>query len=229
VTTPHVSPDDRGERGAALPARVLNLGRREYGATLELQRQLVAARQNDEIPDTLVLVEHPDVITRGRGTHLENLLATGDVPVFEIERGGDVTYHGPGQLVGYPIFLLREGERDLHRYLRNLEEGMIRGLSELGLSAGRRPAWTGVWTTTEPQAKLASIGIAVKRWVTLHGFALNVSTDLSRFATINPCGLDAAVMTSVSAALGKTVSLQEAARPFLHHFGAIMNRAFESE
>jgi lipoyl(octanoyl) transferase len=208
---------------------VLNLGQREYGEALALQHQLVAARQRDEIPDTLLLVEHPHVITRGRGTHAENLLATGDVPIFEIERGGDVTYHGPGQLVGYPIFLLRPGERDLHRYLRNLEEGMIRALAQLGLPAGRRAGWTGVWTASEPQAKLASIGIAVKRWVTLHGFALNVTTDLSRFAAINPCGLDATVMTSVGAVLGRSVTLDEVAQPFLRHFGALMNRAFESE
>jgi lipoyl(octanoyl) transferase len=230
VTTPHIPPDrDAPDAGTPWPARVLNLGLREYGEALALQHQLVVARQKDEIPDTLVLVEHPHVITRGRGTHDQNLLATGGVPIFEIERGGDVTYHGPGQLVGYPIFLLRPGERDLHRYLRNLEEGMIRGLAELGLPTGRRAGWTGVWTAEDsraPQAKLASIGIAVKRWVTLHGFALNVATDLARFGAINPCGLDATVMTSVSAALGRPVSLDEAAAPLVRHFGALMNRRF---
>lgn len=208
-----------------------------------MQRELCAARQRDEIPDTLILVEHPHVITLGRGTHKENLIATGDVPVFEIERGGDVTYHGPGQLVGYPILQLRQDERDLHRYLRNLEEALIRALAELGLPSGRRAGWTGVWTGVgddggalgagagvdglpAPVAKLASIGIAVKRWVTLHGFAVNVATDLARFAAINPCGLDAAVMTSVSAALGRDVSLGEVARPLVRQLGAIMNREF---
>ena len=104
------------------------------------------ARQRDEIPDTLILVEHPHVITLGRGTHNENVLAPGDIPIFEIERGGDVTYHGPGQLVGYPIFLLREDERDLHVYLRNLEEALIRALARFGLPGERKSGWTGVWT-----------------------------------------------------------------------------------
>ncbi len=235
MTTPPTAPSPAsGETpveattGTPLPARVLHIGHKEYGAALELQHQMVAARQRDEIPDTLLLVEHPHVITRGRGTHDENLLATGDVPVFEIERGGDVTYHGPGQLVGYPILQLRPGERDLHRYLRMLEEGLIRAVGELGLPAGRREAYTGVWTVTEPQAKLASIGIAVKRWVTMHGFAINVATDLGRFAAINPCGLDATMMTSVSAALGRPVTLDQVAQPFVRHFGALMNRVFTS-
>ena len=117
--------------------------------------------------------------------------------MFEIERGGDVTYHGPGQLVGYPIFLLRDEERDLHVYLRNLEESIIRACARFGLPGERKSGWTGVWTTGGAR-KLASIGVAVKRWVTMHGFALNVSTDLARFGAINPCGLDAAVMGSMS-------------------------------
>jgi lipoate-protein ligase B len=188
------------------PARILDLGTREYGEVWVLQRDLVAARQRDEIPDTLVLVEHPDVITAGRSAHRENLLATADIPLFEIERGGDVTYHGPGQLVGYPIFLLRQEERDLHRYLRNLEEALIQAIGRFGLPGERKSGWTGVWTSGGLR-KLASIGVAVKRWVTMHGFALNVSTDLARFAAINPCGLDAAVMGSMSSELGRPISL----------------------
>jgi lipoate-protein ligase B len=171
-----------------------------------MQRELVIARQKDEIPDTLILVEHPHVITKGRSAHTENLLSVGDTPLYEIERGGDVTYHGPGQLVGYPIFQLREGERDLHVYLRNLEEVLIRALARFGLSSGRKPSWTGVWTA-DAARKLASIGVAVKRWVTLHGFALNVSTDLGRFAAINPCGLDAAVMGSMASELGRPIEM----------------------
>ena len=120
----------------------------------------------------------------------------GDTPLFEIERGGDVTYHGPGQLVGYPIFLLRDDERDLHVYLRNLEESLIRALARFDIAGTRKAGWTGVWNAAA-ERKLASIGVAVKRWVTLHGFALNVATDLARFAAINPCGLDAAVMGSM--------------------------------
>jgi lipoate-protein ligase B len=208
-----------------LPAQLIDLGRRDFAETLTLQRDLCAARQRDEIPDTLILVEHPHVITLGRGTHKENLLNTEGVPVYEIERGGDVTYHGPGQLVGYPVVLLRPGERDLHRYLRNLEEAIIRALSELGLPAGRRESWTGVWTG---DAKLASIGVAVKKWVTLHGFALNVSTDLRMFGTINPCGLEANVMTSVSAALGREVTIAEVAPRVAAHLGEIMGRTFEA-
>jgi lipoyl(octanoyl) transferase len=222
------SPSPRGEapRRETVPGRLLDLGRREYGEVWELQRELVAARQRDEIPDTLVLVEHPDVITLGRGTHRENLLRPDDMPVFEIERGGDVTYHGPGQLVGYPIFLLRQAERDLHRYLRDLEESLIRGLADLGLPTERRPGWTGAWTVAQPARKLASIGVAVKRWVTLHGFALNVSTNLTRFAAINPCGLEATVMTSVSACLGRSVPLEEVRRPLVQHLSAIFARDF---
>jgi len=191
------------------PFEVLDLGTREFGEVWKLQLELVAARQRDERPDTLLLVEHPHVITLGRSTKRENLLAPADTPIFEIERGGDITYHGPGQLVGYPIFRLREHERDLHLYMRRLEETVIRTLAAVGLPAGRRPSWTGVWTVPEPQRKLCSIGVAVKKWVTLHGFALNVATDLARFTAINPCGLDAGVMTSVSACLGRAVTIDE--------------------
>ena len=206
-------------------ARLLDLGTREYGEVWALQRELVAARQRDEIPDTLVLVEHPHVITAGRSAHRENLLATDGVPLFEIERGGDVTYHGPGQLVGYPIFLLRADERDLHRYLRNLEEALIQAVARFGLEGDRKSGWTGVWTVGGAR-KLASIGVAVKRWVTMHGFALNVSTDLARFAAINPCGLDASVMASVSSELGRAVSVEEMKTAVRETFAAVFGRSF---
>jgi lipoate-protein ligase B len=208
-----------------LAARIVDLGAREYGEVWELQRQMVAARQRDEIPDTLILVEHPHVITLGRGSHKENLVATGDTPIFEIERGGDVTYHGPGQLVGYPIFLLRQTEHDLHLYLRNLEEALIRTVEECGLPAGRRQSWTGVWNR-DADRKLASIGVAVKRWVTLHGFALNVATDLARFSAINPCGLEATVMASMTSLLGRVVTLAEVKPIVARQMGAIFGRAF---
>ncbi len=210
------------------PARLLDLGTREYGEVWALQRDLVAARQRDEIADTLLLVEHPHVITAGRSAHRENLLAVGDVPLFEIERGGDVTYHGPGQLVGYPIFLLRPEERDLHRYLRNLEEALIRALGQFGLAGDRKPGWTGVWTAGGAR-KLASIGVAVKRWVTMHGFALNVSTDLSRFAAINPCGLDAAVMASVSGELQRAVGMDAMKRAVREAFAQVFGRRFDEQ
>jgi lipoate-protein ligase B len=192
-----------------------------------LQRELVAARQRDEVPDTLVLVEHPDVITLGRGTRRENLLRPEGMPIFEIERGGDVTYHGPGQLVGYPVFLLRDHERDLHAYLRRLEEALLRTVGELGVPGARRDGWTGVWTAEAPARKLASIGVAVKRWVTLHGFALNVATDLARFRAINPCGLDAGTMASLSSCLGRPVGLAETRAALVRHMGVVFGRAIE--
>ncbi|HTJ82524.1 MAG TPA: lipoyl(octanoyl) transferase LipB, partial [Polyangiaceae bacterium] len=162
------------------PARVVDLSRREYGEVWKLQQELMAARQRGEIEDTLVLVEHPDVITLGRRLSSQgNVVAAGDIPIFEIERGGDVTYHGPGQLVGYPILALDDSERDLHAYLRNLEEGLIGVCADVGLEGRRNPGWTGVWIG---ERKVASLGIAVRKWVTMHGFALNVATDLSRFA-----------------------------------------------
>jgi lipoate-protein ligase B len=206
-----------------LPARLLDLGTREFGEVWALQKELVAQRQRDEIPDTLLLVEHPHVITLGRGTHKENVLAPGDMPLFEIERGGDVTYHGPGQLVGYPIFLLRQEERDLHLYLRNLEEALIRIVGRFGIPGERKEAWTGVWTAGGAR-KLASIGVAVKRWVTLHGFALNVSTDLARFAAINPCGLEATIMGSMETALGRGVSFAEVKSVARDELGAVFSR-----
>jgi lipoate-protein ligase B len=152
-------------------------------------------------------------------------VAPGDLPIFEIERGGDVTYHGPGQLVGYPIFLLRAHEHDLHVYLRNLEEALIQAVAAFGLPAGRRESWTGVWNQTADR-KLASIGVAVKRWVTLHGFALNVSTDLSRFAAINPCGLEANVMASMSSLLGRPVSLDQVKPVVEREMARIFHRQF---
>jgi lipoate-protein ligase B len=210
-----------------LPARLLDLGTREYGEVWELQRELVGKRQRDEIPDTLVLVEHPHVITLGRGTHKENVLAPGDTPLFEIERGGDVTYHGPGQLVGYPIFQLREPERDLHLYLRNLEESLLRVVGRFGIAGERKDGWTGVWTGGGTR-KLASIGVAVKRWVTLHGFALNVSTDLARFAAINPCGLEATTMGSMQSVLGSPVSFDDVKRAARDELGAVFSRRFDA-
>jgi lipoate-protein ligase B len=206
------------------PFRIVDLGTREFGDVWQQQLALVGARQRDEIDDTLLLVEHPHVITLGRSTKRENLLRPADTPIFEIERGGDITYHGPGQLVGYPIFKLRDHERDLHLYMRRIEETIIRAIATLGLPGGRRAGWTGVWTVPEPQRKLASIGVAVKKWVTLHGFALNVSTDLARFGAINPCGLDAAVMTSVSACLGRAVAVDELRAPLAEAAAEVFER-----
>ncbi|TNF24209.1 MAG: lipoyl(octanoyl) transferase LipB [Deltaproteobacteria bacterium] len=180
---------------------VRDLGTRDYADTLALQRQLAAARAAGDVPDTLLLVEHPPVITLGRRrTSRDHVLAPGDTPVVEVERGGDVTWHGPGQLVGYPIFLLAPHERDVHRVLRQLEQALIDVLVDLGLPAERHPPHTGVWCRGK---KLASIGVAVSQWVTSHGFALNVAPDLDEFRRIQPCGLTPDVMGSI-ASLGVT-------------------------
>lgn len=186
--------------------KLVDWGTLDYEESLERQRALVAEIQADRCGDTLVFVEHPHVITLGRRREAQgNVVAAGDVPVVEIERGGDVTYHGPGQLVAYPICKLEDEERDLHLFLRNMEEGIIRALARLTLSAGREEGKTGVWREGR---KLASMGIACRKWVTFHGLALNVNTDLSYFSRINPCGFSSSVMTSATAELGVlTVSM----------------------
>ena len=186
---------------------VQDLGQRAYGEVLELQRALCRQRIAGEIAeDILLLVEHDPVVTLGRATRAGSLplprseLERRGVDVFEVERGGDVTFHGPGQLVGYPVVDLRKHREDLHWYLRRLEEGLITGLGRLGITAQANPGLTGVWTGGR---KIASIGIHVKQWVTFHGFALNVSTDLSYFDLIVPCGIKDVIMTSISRELGR--------------------------
>ena len=184
----------------ATPWRIVDLGTAAYRDVWAQQLALVEQRQRDEVPDTLLLVEHPHVFTLGRRREAaQNVLMPGDVEVIEIERGGDVTYHGPGQLVAYPIVRLGEGERDLHRYLRNLEDAVIGTCAQLGLVADREPGKTGVWCgPPERRKKLCSMGIACRKWVTFHGLALNVTTDLSYFRRINPCGFEASVMSSLA-------------------------------
>jgi len=183
---------------AAEPERplldVLRLGLVPYAEAHERQRELVERRLAGEARDTLVLCEHPPVITLGRGTPADSVQGT-DVPVVSVERGGEATYHGPGQLVVYPILALSGDRRDLHRYLRDLEEVVIRCLAEVGVVGTRRPGLTGVWVG---ERKICSLGVAVRRWVTWHGFALNVHTDLSAFQGFRPCGLESDVMTRVA-------------------------------
>jgi len=197
------------------PLRVLDLGVASYRDAYDQQLALVEARKAGDGVDTLILVEHPHVITVGRRrTALANVVAAGDVEVVEIERGGDVTYHGPGQLVAYPIVQLREDERDLHRFLRNLEEAVIRALGRWQLDAGREDGKTGVWLDGQLGArrKICSMGIACRRWVTFHGLALNVTTDLAYFFRINPCGFESSVMTSMAEELGAAPALDEVKR-----------------
>ncbi|MCH7490155.1 MAG: lipoyl(octanoyl) transferase LipB [Gemmatimonadetes bacterium] len=186
---------------------VVDLGRADYGETLELQRRIAHARIDRVIGgDVLLLAEHDPVITLGRSFHAENLLRTPEqlealgVSVFEVERGGDVTYHGPGQLVGYPIYDLTEHEPDLHVYLRQIEQCLIDTLGAFGVTGSRREDLTGVWVGSR---KIASIGIHVKKWVTWHGFALNVATDLASFDLIVPCGIDDVVMTTMQRELAE--------------------------
>ncbi len=213
---------------ATRTVQVRRLGTLSYADALALQSELVARRRAREVVDTLLLLEHPHVITLGSGSHDENVLVSAEeraargIELFETGRGGDVTYHGPGQLVGYPILDLKPDRCDLHRYLRDLEEVLIGVLAEFGLAGGRKEGLTGVWVEDR---KLAAIGVRVSSgWITSHGFALNVNTDLSFFGTIVPCGIRAHGVGSISGELGRPVAMAdvEAAvvRSFERVFGA---------
>jgi lipoate-protein ligase B len=193
-----------------------DLGRLDYLAALAVQERLVACKQRDSLADVLLFVEHPHVYTLGRGGNAANVLAPQDVPVLRTSRGGDVTYHGPGQLVVYPILDLRSKlRRDVHRYLRNLEMSAIQTVADFELAAARRPPYTGIWIDNR---KIAAIGVAVRRSIAFHGLALNVNTDLSYFNRIVPCGLAWADVTSMAQELGDDQSLQQVKVSFLNHF-----------
>lgn len=185
-------------------------GRREYGSALAEMRALRRARRHGEIPDTLVLVEHPAVITVGVQGADGDVLPEG-IPTFHVERGGKSTYHGPGQLVGYPIVDLTARGRDVRRYVWDLEEVVIRALAEALVPAGRVDGQRGVWV--DGRRKIASVGIAVEEWVAFHGFAVNVDTDLSVFRSFRPCGLSGEVMTSVSRERGERVPVDDLRAP----------------
>ena len=186
---------------------VVDLGTLPYAAALELQRDVARRRITGEIDqDVLLLVEHPPVVTLGRTAKGANLIASPEylashgVELFDVERGGDITFHGPGQLVGYPIIDLKRHRKDLHWYLRQVEEALIQGIAAFGLVGGRVEKYTGVWVNVgnhQPR-KLASIGVHARDWVTWHGFALNVNTDLRYFDLIVPCGIGGVTMTSVA-------------------------------
>ncbi|MCI4353431.1 MAG: lipoyl(octanoyl) transferase LipB [Thermoplasmata archaeon] len=193
-------------------------GRREYADALAEMRSMRAARRRGEIPDTLILVEHPPVITVGVQGREGDVLPEG-IPVFDVERGGKSTYHGPGQLVGYPIVDLNERRRDVRRYVGDLEELVIRALAEQSLTAARREGQRGVWV--DGRRKIASVGIAVEEWVAFHGFALNVDTDLSVFRSFHPCGLPGEVMTSVSRERGVRVPIEDLREPILRAWQGI--------
>lgn len=208
---------------------VRRLGVVPYGDGLELQRELVERRKSGAIPDQLLLLEHPPVITLGVKTRNDrsHVVATQEalqeegVEVFESGRGGDVTYHGPGQLVGYPVLDLRPDRCDVHRYVRDLEEVLIRVAASFGVTAGRLPGLTGAWVGEE---KLAAIGVRIARWVTSHGFALNVSTNLSHFGLIVPCGITGKGVTSLEKLLGRPVPMTEVEDAAVEAFCAVFER-----
>lgn len=215
------------QRDALRPLEVRYLDLLPYASALEMQSELVRQRRAGEIADTLLLLQHPHVITLGTGSHEENILISAEerarkgIELFDAGRGGDVTYHGPGQLVGYPIFDLKPDRCDLHRYLRDIEEALIGVLGEFGLAARRREGLTGVWVG---ERKLAAIGVRVSSgWITSHGFALNVSTDLGYFDAIVPCGIREYGVGSLQTELGRAVHMRDVeeavVRSFLRVFG----------
>jgi lipoyl(octanoyl) transferase len=196
-----------------------NVGRVDYLAAVQLQERLVSVKQQELLADILLLGEHPHVYTLGRGGNATNLLAPREVPVHRTSRGGDVTYHGPGQLIIYPIVDLRSKLRkDVHRYVRNLEQSAILTLADFGIATTRRPPYTGIWIDDR---KIAAIGVAVRRCIAYHGLALNVTADLAYFQRIIPCGLAWAEVTSMQKELGLEPSLSNVRQRFLHHFADI--------
>lgn len=198
------------------------LGRVPYGEALALQKDLVRRRASGEIPDTLLLLEHPHVITLGKVARPEHVLAgRPEVEVVETDRGGDVTYHGPGQVVGYPIVDLSALKRDVKWYLERLEEVLIRAVGAFGVGAARHPGMTGAWVG---EAKIAAIGVRVEKWIASHGFALNAATDLRYFDLIIPCGLSGKGVTSIARETGRPVDLGEVRRAVVEAFGEVFGR-----
>lgn len=214
---------------ASTQCLAIDLGRIRYPDASELQHELVSARKAGAVPDLLLLCEHPPVITLGRNGRREHLLATEatlrqmGVEFHETNRGGDITYHGPGQLVAYPIFHLAQLRRDVVWYVRQLEEVMIRLSADFGVSARRVQGLTGVWVDVPGRGehKLGAIGVHISRWVTSHGLAYNVSTDLRYFELIVPCGIQGRKATSLEALLGHPVALEPVARRAIVQFGAV--------
>ncbi|MDD4052661.1 MAG: lipoyl(octanoyl) transferase LipB [candidate division Zixibacteria bacterium] len=200
------------------------LGSRPYAAALEWQKRMVRYRQNGSIRDTLFYFEHPDVITLGRDCKKADLSKTAGVEVHRITRGGGVTYHGPGQLVLYPVFDLARRGRDLHKFIHDLEEGIIQALAGYGLTGERRPKYTGVWIGGR---KIASIGVAVAQWISYHGAAINLTTDLAKFNVIDPCGLPPETMTSLQKEAGKQIPLTEFAGKLSDAYAGIFDTVFQ--
>ena len=212
--------------------RSVDIGRRRYADAWDLQRKLFDARLEGRTGDLLLYTEHHHVYTIGKGGDENHLLATeseleeGGVDVFQIDRGGDITYHGPGQVVGYPIIDLQDYKTDLHWYLRSLEEVIILAIRDFGLEGNREEGMTGVWVGGE---KIAAIGVKVSRWITMHGFALNVNTDLSKFGRIIPCGIFHKGVTSMERLLGKSVQLNRVHESLDRAFGKVFDRSVMRE
>ncbi len=213
---------------AAVECLAAWLGRLPFSEALDLQMRICELKKRGNAPDVLLLLEHPPTITLGRSGLRENLLvdeaalARRGIELHHIDRGGDITYHGPGQLVGYPLLLLENGERDVRGYMRNLEQSLIDLLGGYGVAAGREDGFTGVWT---PAGKVAAMGVHISRWVTRHGFALNVNTDLSYYDLIVPCGIRGKGVTSMSALLRRPLEMDEVASRYLPLFGAVFHRS----
>ena len=209
---------------------VYQLGLIKYSDAYHLQQRLLVKRLNGLIEDTLLLLEHPPTITVGKSGKLENILtsqaqlAESGVSLIFTDRGGDVTYHGPGQIVGYPIFDLRERGKDIHRYLHNLEEVLIRTLNDFSIKSELDSGHAGVWVKDE---EIAAIGLSIRKWVTMHGFALNVNTDLARFSLINPCGFTDRKATSMARLLGSEIAMESVIERLLAHFAAIFDVQLE--
>ena len=210
---------------------VYQLGRMPYGEAYRLQNELVLARINGSIRDTLLLLEHPPTITIGKKGSMANVRVSREelekkgISVFFTERGGDVTYHGPAQLVGYPIISLEKRGKDIFRYIHDLEESLIRTLNDFGIRSGRDASHRGVWVEKK---EIAAIGLRLQRWVTMHGFALNVNTDLEPFSLINPCGFTDRGATSISVLLGSDVAMATVIERFLERFAEVFNLRLRS-
>ncbi len=196
----------------------------DYLSCWNLQKKLVDLRIEGSIDDCLILVEHDHVLTLGRRGNRENIVEKVSIPIYQVERGGDVTYHGKGQLVGYPIISLQERSLDIGSYIRNLEEVIIRAVRFFGIEGYRVTNHPGVWYK---EKKLCSIGIAIKKWVSYHGFALNVNTDLSYFKLIKPCGLDSDKITSMSEILGREVNMNLIKERVIDSFEEVFNTKLE--
>lgn len=202
---------------------LLDLGLRDYADVWRLQRKLIELRVRKQVPDTLILVEHPHVFTVGKAVPGELPASIEGVPVFRIERGGQWTYHGPGQVVGYPILDLEARQRDIHAFLRNIEETLILALGKFGI-IGERQQQTGVWVGNK---KIASIGAAIRNWVSFHGFALNVNTDLAYFQKISPCGFPGSTMTSMKTLVGHQVDIATVKNEVLTNFEETFDLQFK--